>query len=202
MSDEHALLRYRYPDSRLQAALPMHVVEKSSETLVGWLSAGTEISYWATADGADPRTVRLDDRFRQHLGTAVRRWEGNGVLRAIPLDECWQVIHFWNPAGEFVCWYVNLESKKHVSEHAVESVDWHLDLLISPDFEVTWKDADEAAVALGTPYLRDDDYEAARTIGESIAANPRALIDAIGDWRGFRTPDTWGPLELPEGWDA
>ena len=180
----------------------MRVVERDAETLVAWLSAGTEISYWAAADGSDPRSLPLDERFRQQLGTAVRRWEGNGVLRVIPVEECWQVIHFWDSAGAFVCWYVNIESRKHVAEHAVESVDWHLGLLISPDLGVTWKDVDEAAAALGTPYLRDHDFETARRVGDSIAANPSALIDAIGDWREYRAPDAWGPLELPEGWDA
>jgi hypothetical protein len=178
----------------------MHVVDESPERVVGWLASGTEISYWATADGADPRTVPLAERFRQELGTAVRRWEGNGVLRVIPLGECWQVIHFWDAAGEFLCWYVNLESRKRVLGHAVESVDWHLDLLISPEFEVDWKDRDEAAAALGTPYLRDDDFQAAQAVGESIAANPREFIDAVGDWRDFRAPDEWGPLDLPRGW--
>lgn len=88
------LLRYLYPDGRLQAALPMHVVEKRSDTVVGWLPVGSEISYWANPDGTDPRTVALESRFRQHLGTAQRRWEGGDILRVIPLEEPWQVLHF------------------------------------------------------------------------------------------------------------
>jgi len=200
MSTERSLLRYKYPDGRLQAALPMHLVERNADRIVGWLSAGTEIAYWATADGADPRTVPLNRRFHQELGSVIRRWEGSGVLRVIPMNEYWQVIHFWDAAGQFLGWYVNLESRKTRTTHAVDAVDWSLDLLISPEFEVTWKDVDEAAAALGTPYLRDDDLTAAQAVGGAIEANPRALIDSIGDWRDFRAPGTWVPLDLPEHW--
>ncbi|MCI1641207.1 MAG: hypothetical protein LKI27_06420 [Actinomyces sp.] len=116
------LLRYLYPDGRLQAALPMRVVEDSGGTVVAWLSVGTQIEYWATADGlADPRTVPLPQRFRQALGHAPRRWEGSGVLRVIPLRECWQVLHFWNPrSGGFEGWYVNLESARQVGERIAQ----------------------------------------------------------------------------------
>ena len=122
------------------------------------------------------------------------------MLRVIPMNEYWQVIHFWDAAGQFLGWYVNLESRKTRTTHAVDAVDWSLDLLISPEFEVTWKDVDEAAAALGTPYLRDDDLTAAQAVGGAIEANPRALIDSIGDWRDFRAPGTWVPLDLPEHW--
>ena len=196
------LLRYRYPDGRLQAALPMHVVEKRSDAVVGWLPVGSEISYWANPDGTDPRTVALESRFQQHLGTARRRWEGGGILRVIPLEQSWQVLHFWDTATrEFLGWYVNLESPKHLNGKNIDAIDWHLDLLISPTLVVTWKDEEEAAAAAGTSYLRHEDLAAARATGEAIAANPEALIDMIGDRRHFVPPVTWGPLDLPERWD-
>lgn len=195
------LLRYRYPDGRLQAALPLHVVEKHPDTVVGWLPVGSEISYWANPDGTDPRTVALESRFQQRLGTAQRRWEGGGILRVIPLEERWQVLHFWDTAtGEFLGWYVNLESPKRLNGMTIDAIDWHLDLLISPSLVVSWKDEAEADAAAGTSYLRREDLAAARATGEVIAADPEAFINSIGDWRHFVPPNTWGPLNLPEAW--
>ena len=88
------LLRYRYPDGRLQAALPMRVVEDRTDRLVAWLAPQTEIMYWALADGRDPRVVPLGERFRMPLTTAARRWQGTGVLRVIPVQSTYQVLHF------------------------------------------------------------------------------------------------------------
>jgi Protein of unknown function (DUF402) len=106
------LLRYRYPDGRLQAALPMRVVEDRPDRLVAWLAPETEIMYWALADGRDPRVVPLGERFRMPLRTAPRRWQGPGVLRVIPLQSTYQVLHFWGDDGTFSGWYVNLEAPK------------------------------------------------------------------------------------------
>src|SRR5690606_4623255 len=132
---------------------------------------GSEISYWANPDGTDPRTVAVENRFRQHLGTARRRWAGGGILRVIPLKENWQVLHFWDPAtGEFLGWYVNLESPKRLSDMAVDAIDWYLDLVISPAPVVSWKDEEEAAAAAETSYLRREDLAAAQAAGEVIAA--------------------------------
>jgi hypothetical protein len=202
MTTHTLLMRYRYPDGSLQAALPMHVVSDTPEAVVGWLPPGSEISYWATSDGSDPRTVPLDIRFDQDLGTVRRSWTGGGVLKVIPPHEYWQVLHFWDPeTGEFMGWYVNLESKKSRARDKLDAVDWHLDLMISPSFEVTWKDEDEAEAAARTPYLRSRDLETGRRVGEAIASSPKSLIERIGDWSAFVPAPEWGPLKLPADWD-
>lgn len=102
------LLRYRYPDGRLQAALPMRVAADEGNLLACWLAPGTPIMYWALEDGRDPRSVPLEQRFQQPITTAARRWQGNGVLRVIPIDRPFQVLHFWDDDGAFAGWYINL----------------------------------------------------------------------------------------------
>lgn len=189
--------RYFYPDGRLQAAIPMHVVRDESDVVVGWTSPGTEIFYWATEDGVDPRTVPLSTRFTGTLTTARRTWTGGGMLRVVPLREPWQALHFWDQrTGGFLGWYVNLESEKTRHDSSLDAVDWHLDLLISPDFVVTWKDEEEAAAAAGTPYLPIEDLQRARATGEAIAANPRDFIARIGDWRHYKPDPQFGALAL------
>lgn len=189
--------RYFYPDGRLQAAIPMHVVSDTADVVVGWTTPGTEISYWSTADGADPRTIPLSSRFSGRLTTARRTWTGGAMLRVVPLKERWQVLHFWDSqTGAFLGWYVNLESAKTRRSSSIDAVDWHLDLLISPDLVVTWKDEDEAAAAAGTPYLRLEDLRSARETGEAIASDPQRILDQIGDWRSFEPSPDWKPLAL------
>ncbi|MFK3835803.1 DUF402 domain-containing protein [Microbacterium sp. NPDC087868] len=121
----------------------------------------------------------------------------------IPLTQPWQVLHFWNPDGTFAGWYVNLESEKHRDRLGLVAVDWHLDLLISADYEVEWKDEDEAAAAVQTEYLREEDLVRARSAGDLIAADPRSFIRDLGLWHLSYPPKTPEPaLELPPGWDV
>jgi hypothetical protein len=203
MDDDVTLLRYRYPDGRLQAAFPLRRIDETTDRLVGWLPVGSEIAYWSTETGDDPRKVPLAERFRQCLGYSRRTWTGGSVLRVIPRDEPWQVLHFWDEGGTFTGWYVNLESGKQRDHLGVTSVDWHLDLLISPEYVVTWKDEDEAEAAVRTEYLREQDLAAARETGAAIAAEPQRFIDAIGHWQGFRPGEELRrPLSLPDGWDG
>ncbi|MET0813498.1 MAG: DUF402 domain-containing protein [Microbacterium sp.] len=188
--------RYVYPDGRVQAVIPMHVISDDGDVVTGWTSTGTEMFYWATEDGEDPRSIPLATRFAQRLTTSRRTWSGGGMLRVVPLREHWQVLHFWDAAGEFLGWYVNLESPKTRRESSIDAVDWYLDLLISPEYVVTWKDEEEADAAAGTPYLRVEDLRSARAAGEAIASDPRGLIDHIGDWRNYRPDPDYSPLLL------
>jgi len=193
-------LRYRYPDGRVQAVLPMHVVSDDGHTLVGYTPVATEIMYWACLDGSDPRSLPLDQRFRTPLGTAARRWQGGGVLRVIPRDQEYQVVHSWSGDGAFAGWYVNLESTKADCGAFLDTVDWELDLCIGSDRQVRWKDADEAEAALDAGYLTRAEFDRAWEVGREIIEKIADWPAPIGDWTGFRPPAEWSALDLPGDW--
>ncbi len=197
---EEILLRYLYANGSVQAALPLRVVVDEPELLVAWLAPATPIMYWSTVDGLDPRDVPLDVRFRQELTTAARVWQGPGVLRAMPKDRPYQVLHFWDADGRFKGWYVNFEAPRVRTGSRLDSADWHLDLCIEPDLRPRWKDADEAAAALATPHLAAQDYALARATGEAIIDRLDRWPEPIGDWRDFRPDPDWRTPELPSDW--
>jgi hypothetical protein len=193
-------LRYRYPDGTVQAVLPMHVVKDDDRELVGWTPNGTEIRYWATADGRDPRHLPLHERFRGPLSSAASTWKGS-VLRVIPYGEPFQVLHFWDEDGEFACWYINLETRKTRVGHFVDSVDLHLDLIVDASGDHRWKDADEAVAALGTAHLDAADLIVARDAVVGLLSGRGALMSSVGDWRAFQPDAAWQvPLALPADW--
>jgi hypothetical protein len=194
------LLRYRYPDGRLQAALPMRVVEDRTDRLVAWLAPRTAIMYWALPDGRDPRVLPLGERFRVPLTTAPRRWQGPGVLRVIPVGSTYQVLHFWQDDGTFAGWYVNLEAPTRRRGTRLDTVDWHLDLWIDPAGTATWKDEDEARAAVAAGHLSERDLELAWRTGEQLIARWGDWLELIGDWRSFRPPAGWVALDLPGDW--
>ena len=193
------LLRYRYPDRSLQAAFPLWRVESTDARRVGWLPVGTEVSYWSLPDGSDPRSLPLAERFAGSLATAVRRWEGNDVLRVCFRDRPYQVIHFWNQ-GEFAGWYVNFESPGQWTDDTIETRDWHLDLWIHPDGEPAWKDEEEAEVAARFGHVSTSELALARRAGEAIIDDLDTWLRDVGDWRKFRPPVRWAPLSLPTEW--
>jgi hypothetical protein len=161
------LLRYQYLDGSYQAALPMRVVSDDGDRVVAWLAPDTEIMYWALPGGGDPRSVPLGVRFTSRLTTAPRRWQGGGVLRVIPIGLPFQVLHFWHEHGGFAGWYVNFEAPKRRNGDRLDSIDWHLDLWISPELVPAWKDADEAEAALAAGHLTPEGH------AEGMAAGTR-----------------------------
>ena len=199
MSDPF-LLRYRYRDGRFQAALPLHVVEDRPDRRAGWLSVGSEISYWAMPDGSDPRSVPLEERFAQVLTTAPRRWTGSDVLRVLPAGEPYQVLHFWQ-GEQFSGWYINFESPGVWRGRVIDSRDWHLDLWITPDGRGAWKDEDEATAAVESGHLAQRELGLARTTGEGILADVDALLFRVGDWRASRPGQDVSALPLPPDWE-
>lgn len=194
------LLSYLYDDGSHQAALPVRVVEDSPRWLALWLSEGTEIMYWATHDGRDPRSIPLPNRFAQRLSTAARTWRGSPVLRLVPANAPLQVLQFWDADGAFSHWYVNFEAPMTRHGARLDTVDWHVDLLIAADGTGSWKDLDEADAAVAAGHLPEERLAQARAHGSSILADVPAFLDSIGDWRAYRPPDDWGPLTLPSDW--
>jgi hypothetical protein len=194
-------LRYRYPWGDVQGLLPMWTITDDGSTYVGFTPGGAEIMYWALDDGVDPRTLALAERFNRRQSTAKRIWYGEGVVRVIPRDETFQVLHF-NDDGKFRGWYVNLESHKVERGGFLDTTDFHLDLWIHPDRRPEWKDEDEADAAVAAGMLSADEVRLARSTGERIIGQLENWPDPIGDWRDYRPPADWGPLPLPTGWDA
>lgn len=200
-SQDAFLLRYRYPNGQLQAGIPLWRVEDASHRRVGWLPSGTEVSYWSLPDGRDPRSLPLEERFSADLTTARRVWSGSDVLRVLFHDRPYQVLHFWTH-GVFTHWYVNFETPGQWTGRVIESRDWHLDLCIDLNGDATWKDEDEAAVAVEQGQLAADELQLARATGESIASDVARWLADIGDWRKFIPHSDWLPLALPQAWET
>jgi hypothetical protein len=51
-------------------------------------------------------------RFTAHHTSALRRWQGGGALRVIPISLPFQVLHSWHEYGGSAGWNVNLEAPK------------------------------------------------------------------------------------------
>jgi hypothetical protein len=194
-------LRYRFEDGRVLGLLPMWTITDDGSTYVGYTPSGADVMYWALDDGIDPRAVPLEERFTRHQTTAQRTWFGEGVLRVIPRNEPYQVLHF-TENGAFRGWYLNLETVKTEVDNYLDTIDLHLDVWIAPDLTPTWKDEDEAEAAHAAGVLSDEYFALARETGQRVIDRLDSWPDPIGDWRDFQPPPEWGPLPLPPDWDC
>ncbi len=192
--------RYLYPDGRVQAVLPMSTVADDGETYIGWTPPGTEIRYWATASGDDPRDLPLTERFLAPLSTARRVWRGTGVLRVIPRSQGYHVIHFWDDERTFLAWYVNLETPKLEHDDVLDTVDSHLDLVVAPDRTPRWKDIDEAEAAVAAGAMTQAVLDEAWRTGRAVEALLPTWPEPVGDWTAFAAPDV-GPIPFDPRWE-
>jgi hypothetical protein len=194
---DEMLLSHVYDDGSPMADFPMRVVEETSDRLVAWLAPESEIRYWATADGKDPRSLPLQERFRSTMSTARRQWQGPGVLRVIFADTIYQVVHFWTPQGEFSGWYVNFEATSRRHGNQILTTDWQLDLWITPERVGQWKDEDEALAAIDAGALTSEHLAASFAVGHEILQDFDTFLARVGDWREWSPPPSWAAMALP-----
>jgi GNAT superfamily N-acetyltransferase len=192
-------VRYLDRADRVLAVLPMTVAEDSGDRVVAWLAPDTPIMYWAAEDGTDPRLIPVEHRFDRPFISRARTWEGGGVLRVLMIDDTYSAVHFWERDGSFARWHVNLESSKVRWSGGLDTQDYLLDLFVEADGSHSWKDEDEAAVAVAVGALAADDLAAARATGERIVRSLASWpVNMVGDWRGFGPDPAWPTPSLSQ----
>jgi hypothetical protein len=136
------------------------------------------------------REVRLPNPEAALTGRVAVR-DSLALLRP---DGCYSIWLFWREDGAFEHWYVNLERTLGWNGAAFDMADHKLDLIVSVDRAVHWKDEDE--------------LEQAAALGLLDAKNVRAEADRILEqwpfptsWEEFRPEASWPLPGLPLGWD-
>jgi hypothetical protein len=101
---------------------------------------------------------------------------------------------FWSPVGAFVHWYVYFERTLGWNGASYDAVDEKLDLIVTPEGTLQWKDEDE--------------LEHAASLGLLDAGEVRAEADRVvadwpfpTGWEGFRPDPGWPLPRLPREWE-
>ncbi|YAL82188.1 DUF402 domain-containing protein [Dermacoccaceae bacterium W4C1] len=187
---------------RPEIVSPMRVVRDDARGLAAWLASGQPSLGWALPDGRDGRSIPLERRFspsaRGLLRPARTRWRGPGILRLAEPGLPWSVWLFWTREGAFSGWYINLENPLRRNGSHLYSSDHILDLWVTADGHVQWKDEDELAAAVEqgrytaeqAAIIRGHGEQARATIGTSWVFDPA--------WSRWQPDPTWGHLPLPD----
>jgi hypothetical protein len=132
-----------------------------------------------------------------------RRWDDVHVLSFAWAGAGHAVLHLWDAGWMPTCWYVNVEAPLRRFESGFDTFDRDLDVVIEPD-RSSWRWKDEDVVAEGIRLGAYTPEEAAGFRREAERGLRRVLdreppFDR--EWAGWRPDPSWGPPELPAGWD-
>lgn len=181
-----ALREIRY--GRVWRANALRLVEERDGLLVLWGPAGIPRMLPVDAAGAEIRVPQET----WTLGARDTTWEGLGLVRPDARHSLW--LH-WEPDGAFSHWYVNFDRTVGRSPAVIDYVDDKLDLVVSPDGAVRWKDEDELEHAARLGLV---DAAAVRAEAERVLADP-PWPTGLESWR----PDpAWPAPVLPAGWET
>ena len=120
------------------------------------------------------------------------------ALRLLIPDASHMLELSWDDSWSFLGWYVNLQTPIMRTALGWDTTDLALDVTVEPDGTWAWKDEHdlEEAVALGV-------------LDEAAAVDLRREGERVVEtrpwptgWESWRAPVDWGPLPLPDGWDA
>jgi len=190
--------------SAISSVRPMTVVRDDAEGLVAWLAPQTPVLRSVLADGSDLRSIPVSPE-RFSAPRAVKRdvWHGGGILKIAPTGVPWSAWVFWDDDGSHRNWYINLEQVHLRDDKNVYTRDHVLDLVVTPDRQVIWKDEDELAAALEAGTFTPEDAERfeadARAVEKLVARWASPFCDG---WENWRPDPSWPIPDLPPGYTA
>ena len=162
------------------------VVADGPGFVVLWMPRGAPALYPVDPEGAE---VRMPSAER----TLAERLAPRDALALLTPGARYSIWLFWEPDGTFEHWYVNFERTIGWSGPCFDMVDEKLDLIVTPDRELRWKDEDELehAAALG---LVD---------AEAVHAQAERVLEAWPfptGWEEFDPDPAWTAPRFPAGW--
>jgi hypothetical protein len=175
-----------------------HPVGEDERGLLLWLPVGADFACRVDLDG-DP--LRDAPGIEDYGAAPLQRrtWTDLDVLILHPPGVAHSVWWFFKNKA-FHGWYVNLEARPTRRTDAIDVVDHHLDIVVTPDREWRWKDEDTFADRTGVPgFWSEAEAKGIRAEGERVvAAIEAARFPFDGTWCDFRPDPSWPRPALPQ----
>lgn len=188
----------------LWAARPMIVGADEGHRVALWYPKGTR---WM-APTTPPDRPRDDNR-GQRLCACLASGEWAFVEREWDVDvlclleegaahAVWvSWLEGWEPWG----WYVNLQEPFRRTDHALQTMDLMLDVIVHEDRTWRWKDEDELQALLDWRLIDDAKRRAVRAEAEAVLGLLERDEPPFSEpWHDWRPESTWGLPELPPNW--
>jgi hypothetical protein len=193
-NSEQLLFRFVWP-WRVFSAKPVTVVERRDDRVVLWLAPGTLTK-------APPGFhVSIPELAAGKWAHSDWEWYG-GRLMIWQAGDSHSTYVSWSDAGEFLGWYVNLETPWRQTALGFDATDHLLDIRVDVDRSWHWKDEDHLAEAVELGLFSAEQAEAFRAEGERAIERIEAWSAPFGEgWEDWRPNPAWPLPSLPEGWN-
>lgn len=191
---EQVLFRFVWP-WKVFSAKPVTVVERRNDRVVLWLAPGTLTKAPPAFDVSIPELA---------AGTwAPSDWEWyGGRLMIWEPGRSHSVYVSWSDEGEFLGWYVNLETPWRRTAFGYDSTDHLLDIWVDPGRRWRWKDEDHLAEAVEIGLFSQKQAREFRAEGERLIEQIEAWSGPFDEgWEIWRPDPTWPLPSVPDGWD-
>jgi protein associated with RNAse G/E len=172
---------------RVWRANAARVVANDDDLVVLWIPQGSPAMYPVDASGHEVRIPNAEAVLTERV--AYR--DALALLRPNGRYSIWL---FWEEEGTFEHWYVNLERTLGWNGVCFDMVDHKLDLIVSADTTVRWKDEDELEQAASLNLVDAEDVRMEATKLLERWPFPTG-------WEQFRPEPEWPLPGLPPGWD-
>jgi hypothetical protein len=172
---------------RVWRANAARVVADDDDLTVLWIPKGSPAMYPVDMAGCEVRIPSADALLAERFATS----DALALLRPNARYSLWL---FWGADGSFKHWYVNLERTIGWNGASFDMVDHKLDLIITPDATVRWKDEDELEQAASLNLLDATDVR-------MDAAQLLERWPFPTGWERFRPEPEWPLPALPLGWE-
>ncbi len=182
-------------------AIPAIVI-RDEDLLATYVPAGTRfMDNWVVPEGERVTAVATikPSSQRQHK---ERIWHTNTVRLYLP-GKAFSIWLFFAENGQFSAWYGNLEAPFVRTPLGIDTRDYGLDVVASPDSTWRWKDEAEFAQRLELGIDSVAHQTAVRAAGEEFIyrfQHKTAPFDQ--GWENWLPPDAWQPCPLPANWNA
>ncbi len=126
------------------------------------------------------------------------------MLRLTMPGDAHSVLLFWNERGQFVSWYIDLETQTSRALLGFDSMDQMLDIVVAPDLSWwRWKDEDELEEGLMRGIYSPEQARQIRAEGDRALARLLAREPPLDEpWEHWRPDPSWVPPKLIDGWEA
>ncbi|MPZ50878.1 MAG: DUF402 domain-containing protein [Dehalococcoidia bacterium] len=204
---EELITRYAAP--LLINVRPQIVVQDTPDLLAVVSMPGMS---FMTRDTRGRNALSVDDRIALYLRTAevglTDDWyERDGgptpgaVLTLHPSGEHHSIRLFWRHGWDFRMWYVNMEDPYVRTERGIQTNDHTLDVVITPDFQWSWKDEPEFEALTKAGHIPAELARSVRSEGERMIKRVEARQWPFNQpWPDWRPDPSWVAPQIRDSW--
>jgi hypothetical protein len=187
-------------NGRVWTARPVTVIQDTPALVALHLAHGAKWQrFMPRKPGAPPLHCKAA-RCSWHLAEAV--WEFGDTVLLCNGGEAHATHVMWNPAREFIGWYVNLQEPLRRTRVGFETLDQELDIVVEPSGRWRWKDVEHLAEAEALGVFTPAQCRAVRAEAQRVIARIEARAAPFdGSWADWQPPRDWPNPGLPDGWE-